>query len=153
MTPDNSQLGDKSSKGKGDLFADSLLQSLEQQPALYSAFQAQAFSADVGFDFANIDLVVGKVKEEHAEVLEAFDRRDADFAHYAEEIGDCFFALVNLCRHSGVDPEGLLKENVRKYLLRCKYIEDQLRQEQKNWADIPLDEIYRRWKEAKKLGL
>ena len=142
-----------SPEADNDLFADRLLEGLKHDPALLSAYQAQDLSARVGFDFANIGLVIGKVKEEYAEVLEAFDKRDEDFEHYTEEIGDCFFALVNLCRHSGIDPEQLLKDNVKKYLLRCKYIEDQLLQEKKNWADLPLDEIYRRWKEAKKTGL
>jgi len=136
-----------------DFFSERLLAKLEDTPALSIAYEAQDVSARVGFDFKNIDLVMGKVLEETREVQSAFENRDADFVHFSEEVGDCFFALVNLCRHAGLDPESLVRENSRKYLLRCKFIEDHLRATGRKWADMSLDEIYRSWKEAKMSGL
>lgn len=141
------------SNNRDDFFAQRLLSDLSHQPALSSAFLVQDLSAKVGFDFRNIDLVVKKVREEHEELLEAYRGRHHNPEHYREELGDVFFALVNLCRHSGVDPEALVKENVRKYLLRCDFIEEKLRSEGKRWRDLTLDEIYQAWREAKASGL
>lgn len=58
--------------------------------------------------------------------------------------------FVNACE---VSPDEVMKKNVNKYLVRCQFIEDQLQSEAKTWRDISLDEIYRRWKEAKQAGL
>ncbi len=136
-----------------DFFADNLLTVLEKTPSLTAAFVAQDKSAQVGFDFKSIDIVMSKVQEECREVQAAFDEREKDLPHFHEEIGDCFFVLVNLCRHAHVDPEMLLRDNTRKYLLRCKFIEDRLRAEGKQWSDMTLDQIYAAWKDAKKSGL
>ncbi len=84
---------------------------------------------------------------------EAFEHRSTGFSHFAEELGDCLFAIVNLARWTGLDPEKLLNDNVTKYLKRCSFIEDNLSQAGKQWQDISKDEIYRLWKEAKKSGL
>lgn len=121
--------------------------------ALDATYVAQKCSANVGFDFQSLDLVVDKVREELREVLEAFERREADPGHFAEEIGDCFFVLVNLCRHVGLDPEELLRSNVEKYLERCRFVEAELHRRQKGWRDAPLDMIYQLWREAKEKGL
>ena len=147
-TPNNEQRTTGS-----DFFADQLMAALPSTPSLTAAFQAQDRSATVGFDFANIELVMGKVLEEMREVEAAFQERDKDPGHFAEEIGDCFFVLVNLCRHAKLDPEALVRENARKYLARCQFIEAKLRASNENWNSVPLQEIYRMWKEAKKSGL
>ncbi len=136
-----------------EFFSDRLLAALTQSSALAVALEAQEKSADVGFDFKDIGIVMSKVHEEFQEVQAAFETREKDLAHFHEEIGDCFFVLVNLCRHAKVDPEKLLQANVQKYLLRCKYIEDLLMQSGRKWTDMSLEEIYATWKEAKKSGL
>src|SRR6266700_2559186 len=116
-------------------FADNVVSQLSGLTALDATYVAQKCSADVGFDFVNIDLVINKVREEIREMLEAFDLRGKDPEHYAEELGDCFFALVNLCRHSGLDPEELVRANTRKYLARCQYVEEALKSSRESWKD------------------
>ena len=138
---------------KSDFFVDELLDQMGNMSGLNVIFRAQSDSAKVGFDFTDIDLVRNKVIEEVREMLEAFDNRKDDLMHFREELGDCFFALINLCRHIGADPESLARENAVKYLARCKYIEDHLREAGKYWRDLTLDEMYALWKQAKQSGL
>ena len=91
--------------GSDGRFVESVAAEFDNLSALDATYVLQKCSANVGFDFANIGLVVNKVQEEVREVLEAFEHRDTDPQHYAEELGDCVFALVNLCRPSGLDPD------------------------------------------------
>jgi uncharacterized protein YabN with tetrapyrrole methylase and pyrophosphatase domain len=135
-----------------DYFAEDLLQRLDETPALRSAYLAQKLSADVNFDFREISLVFAKVAEEHRELVEAYEDRNTDRQHFEEELGDNFFVLVNLCRWVGVDPEELLRANTRKYLVRCKFVEDRLKERGDLWNSVSLDEIYQLWKEAKLQG-
>lgn len=58
--------------------------------------------------------------------------------------------FVNAC---DVHSDEVMKRNVNKYLIRCQFIEDQLQGQNKTWRDISLDEIYKRWKQAKQAGL
>lgn len=139
--------------GEVDFFADRLLEDLNSTSPLRVAYEAQDESAKVGFDFKNIELVMERVADEWREATEAFDNRDQDFAHFRDEVGDCFFALVNLCRHANLDPEELIRENTAKYLKRCQFIEHRLKSEDKIWADLSLEQVYAAWREAKKSGL
>ena len=138
---------------QSDFFADEVIKKADEISALDLILRAQSDSATVGFDFANIDIVREKVEEELREMIEAFRDRDTDFEHFAEELGDCFFALVNLCRHAGIDPESLARQNAIKYLARCKYIEEKLRETEQCWRDLTPQQIYVLWKEAKQSGL
>lgn len=136
-----------------DYFAKSLMHESESMTALRYAYEAQVKSAKVGFDFDSIETVMGKVEEEISETREAFEERDSDKEHFVEEIGDCLFVIVNLCRWAEIDPEEVLKANVHKYLKRSAYVEDKLIDESKEWKDVDISWIYAAWKEAKKSGL
>lgn len=137
-----------------DYFATNLLNAGNLTPgALTFAEKAQVESAKVDFEFEKIESVMGKVTEEYDEMVEAFENRDQDFEHFKEEIGDCFFSLVNLCRWTGISAEEVLHSNVQKYLKRCQHMEESFRQEGKNWKDASEEDIQKFWKEAKKSGL
>lgn len=104
---------------------------------------------DAGFDFEDILLAMKRVNEEFRELDETFNSLENDFQHFAEELGDCFFALVNVCRHAGLDPEELLKSNTNKYLDRCFQVENQLRIAGQSWKSNSLQEIDEMWWIAK----
>lgn len=137
---------------KPDYFVDNLLKDFDSSSALDAIFKAQDDCAKVGFDFKSIENVIAKVKEEHQEIVEAYDQIESDKQHFAEELGDNFFALVNLARHTGLNPEEICKANAKKYILRCKFIEDRIKSEGKAWKDMQLDEIQAYWREAKRNG-
>lgn len=116
-------------------------------PALLRAIKLQNRAAKVGFDWPHVDFVFDKVAEEIAELKSAPpDKR-------AEEIGDLFFALANVARHYGIDPEGALRSANTKFERRFQYIEDALERIGKTPSMSNLDEMDGFWDEAKNTGL
>jgi len=131
-------------------FSESLIRSGGPMHPIDLAFRAQDDTSKVGFDFADIDSVFKKVLEEHEELSDAYLKRHDDWDHFVDEVGDCFFALTNLCRFIGLHPSEVIRRNLSKYLNRCKYIEDHLSESQQNWASLEPKEIKTLWERAKK---
>ena len=69
-------------------------------PALIQAQEYQDRAARVGFDWPEIEGVLDKIAEEIQEVREAANEEEL-----AAELGDLFFALVNLARWKKMDAE------------------------------------------------
>ena len=72
-----------------------------------------------------------------------------DNAHLAEETGDLLFAVVNLARHAGADPEMALRGTNAKFEKRFAYIERTLAAKGRSLADATLQEMDALWDEAK----
>ena len=115
-------------------------------PALEQAQEYQDRAARVGFDWPEIDGVLDKVKEEIDEIKNA----ETDF-ELASEIGDLFFALVNLARWKHVDAESALRGTNVKFKKRFAYIEQSAKKQERNLSELSLDEMESLWQEAKKL--
>ncbi len=49
----------------------------------------------------------------------------SDAAATEAEIGDLFFALINVCRLYGIDPEAALERTNKKFISRFEYMEQQ----------------------------
>ena len=114
-------------------------------PALSQAQEYQDRAARVGFDWPEIEGVLDKVKEEIEEIKHA----ESDF-ELASEIGDLFFALVNVARWKNVDAESALRGTNKKFKQRFGYIEEQVKKEGRNLTDLNLEEMDALWNEAKK---
>lgn len=57
---------------------------------------------------------------------------------------------IRLAQAHGFDASTLLRENVRKYLIRCQAIEQLAEQDGKQWTDLAdSNEIVAYWKKAK----
>ncbi|MCL2474454.1 MAG: nucleoside triphosphate pyrophosphohydrolase, partial [Alphaproteobacteria bacterium] len=69
--------------------------------------------------------------------------------HIQEELGDVLFAVVNLCRKLGVDPESALRQTNRKFQTRFTHIETALEKSGKRIQDASLEEMEALWQEAK----
>ncbi|MDD3894135.1 MAG: MazG nucleotide pyrophosphohydrolase domain-containing protein, partial [Syntrophomonadaceae bacterium] len=69
------------------------------------------------------------------------------------EMGDVFFALVNVARIKGIDPEAALQKSNDKFLRRFNYIEDKIKSQDKNFEDFSLEQLDAIWDEAKIKGL
>ena len=113
-------------------------------PALGQAQEYQDRAARVGFDWPEIEGVLDKVKEEIEEIKNA----ESDF-ELASEIGDLFFALVNVARWKNVDAESALRGTNRKFKQRFGYIEQQTGKEGRNLSDLTLEEMDMLWNRAK----
>jgi tetrapyrrole methylase family protein/MazG family protein len=115
-------------------------------PALAQADQYQRRAARVGFDWTEIEGVLDKVREELDEVRSAPD----DQAR-GRELGDLFFALVNLTRWYDLDAETILREANGRFLERFSYIEAAARSQGRAITDLTLDEMEALWQAAKRL--
>jgi tetrapyrrole methylase family protein/MazG family protein len=121
-------------------------------PGLMKAWKLQKKAARVGFDWSDIRDVFGKVEEELRELEEAMSTQTAEAKmHQMEELGDLLFAVVNLSRFLGVDPEEALALTNVKFVRRFSYIEDQLRLRGVSFEQTDLAEMEAYWQEAKKI--
>jgi ATP diphosphatase len=115
-------------------------------PALTRALKLQAKASQVGFDWNDPRAVLRKIREEADEIEAALD---GDGADAAAEVGDLFFAVVNLARHLYADPEAVLRQTNRKFERRFSSIERALSAQGKAPQDATLAEMDALWEEAK----
>jgi uncharacterized protein YabN with tetrapyrrole methylase and pyrophosphatase domain len=73
----------------------------------------------------------------------------ADAKEFAAELGDLFFALVNLARWKNVDAESALRGTNIRFKERFGYLENKARAQGKNLSDMTIDEMEILWQEAK----
>lgn len=116
-------------------------------PALMRAQKLGKTAAKVGFDFDSAGEAFSKITEESAEVVEAMEQ--GDHAHIEEELGDLLFAVVNVCRLSGVDAEEALERSNKKFAGRFRALENTLRAQNKDFSDCSVSEMNEIWDEIK----
>jgi ATP diphosphatase len=117
-------------------------------PALTRAEKLQKRLSSVGFDWNSPKLVLGKIAEEAAEVVEAHES-GAPAEEVAGEIGDLLFVVANLARHLKVDPEAALRTTNSKVVRRFNWIEAELARDGRAAAGTPLEELEALWQRAK----
>ena len=120
-------------------------------PALLKSYRVQEKSADVGFEWKDIQGVDEKLAEETAEFNAA--RASGDIKQIEEELGDMLFVLVNLGRRLGVSAESALNKTVEKFMKRFEYIEKRLAENGSSPQQSNLEEMdgfYEEYKSKKK---
>ncbi|HXB76424.1 MAG TPA: nucleoside triphosphate pyrophosphohydrolase [Bradyrhizobium sp.] len=126
----------------------SLLSDLKAgQPALARAMALQRKASTVGFDWNDPHAVLRKIREEADEIEAALERGDA--SELESETGDLLFAVVNMARHVGVDPEMALRGTNAKFERRFGYIERALASRGRSLSSASLEEMDSLWNEAK----
>ena len=118
-----------------------------QLPSLRRAETVQARAARVGFDWSDIADVVRKVEEELGEVQEALASGNAEHVH--DELGDLFFALVNLCRFRQVDAESALESTIRKFTRRFHEVERRIHADGLSLEECTLEQMDAHWDQIK----
>jgi len=116
-------------------------------PALSQAQEYQDRAARVGFDWPEIEGVLDKIAEEIDEVKRATNEEEL-----TDELGDLFFALVNLARWKKVDAESALRGTNLKFKKRFAYVEQGAKKQERDLSSLPLDEMESLWQEAKQRG-
>ncbi|MET0361932.1 MAG: nucleoside triphosphate pyrophosphohydrolase [Sphingobium sp.] len=114
-------------------------------PALMRALKLQKRAARTGFDWPDTQGVKAKIIEEIEELDAAASADEIE-----DEAGDLLFALVNLVRHKGVDPEVALRRANAKFETRFRMMETLAGE---RFAALSLDEKEALWAEAKRRGL
>lgn len=117
-------------------------------PALLRAYKIQEKAARVGFDWPDASGAVDKLKEEIDEFKKA-----VDIDQMKEEMGDIFFALVNIARMKGIEPEEALQATNDKFVRRFNYVEEKVKASSQDFSAFTLEELDHFWEEAKKTGL
>lgn len=135
----------------------SMLDSISRSlPALMEAEKIQRRAARVGFEWDDVAGAWEKVREElnelHAAMTEPDTEPDADRrAALEEEWGDVLFALVNVARYIGIDPELSLRAANGKFRRRFAYIETKAQQLGRPLDEMSLEEMDALWDESKQV--
>ena len=116
-------------------------------PALTRALKLQIKAARVGFDWNDPLAVLAKIAEEADEIEAEIANGDRTAAQ--AEVGDLLFAVVNLARHLGIDPETALRGSNLKFECRFAAIEQALAARGKTPMQATLTEMEELWTAAK----
>lgn len=135
----------KSQEGKKDK-PKNLLDIPRVLPALLRALKLQEKAARVGFDWPDIEGAWQKVAEELDEVQKAATPQEQK-----EEVGDAFFAFVNVARFLEVNPEEALDAANEKFRRRFGYIDAKRQEKNLTWQDLDLAMMDLWWVEAKRM--
>jgi MazG family protein len=133
-------------------------------PALLRAHEMSTRAAAVGFDWDRPADVLAKIEEEVAELREAVERSgslvtaapgaDSDGSraarrHVEEEMGDLLFALANLSRKLGVEPEAALRRSDDKFAKRFTELERRFGARGESLAEAGLARMEDEWARIK----
>jgi MazG family protein len=119
-------------------------------PSLLRAYEVSARAAAVGFDWARPTDVLDKIEEEVAEVRrEVESGATGDLSRAEEEMGDLLFAIANLSRRLGIEPETALRRATEKFTARFDAVEQALAARGTGLAEATLAEMEVEWQRVK----
>lgn len=117
-------------------------------PELLRASKLTRKAAKVGFDWPDHAGVIDKIREETHEVEETLTMADDD-PRVAEELGDLLFAVVNLCRRRGVNPEVALHTANQKFIRRFNAVEQDIAARRTPLGEASLEQLEAAWQRVK----
>lgn len=117
-------------------------------PALSYAAKVGRKASKVGFDWPDVSGALPKVTEETGELVEAIDADDE--AEIDAELGDLLFAVVNVARHVGVDPELALRRAADKFRRRFEGVEQLAAERSIELKGAPVAVLDELWNEVKR---
>ena len=119
-------------------------------PALLRAYEIGSRAAAVGFDWAQAADVLDKIEEEVTELRQAVESGATGHLSPAEEeMGDLLFAIANLSRKLGIEPEAALRRATEKFTARFDAVERALEARGRSPATASLEEMEAEWKRVK----
>ncbi|MGG0412476.1 nucleoside triphosphate pyrophosphohydrolase [Peribacillus simplex] len=141
-------------KGSETKAPQSILDGIEKSlPNLLRAEEYQKRAAKVGFDWDEVSEAWKKVREEVQELEEEILSPNRDVERIKSELGDLFFALVNISRYYDIQAEEAVYKANQKFHQRFTYIEECIQRADKKFEDYTLEELDSYWDEAKAKGL
>lgn len=114
-------------------------------PPLSAAMKISQKAAEVGFEWENVEGIWQKVHEELNEFQHAIAHETPE--EQQAELGDIFFALIQIARWYKLDPSEGLKGTNQRFIQRLQKIEALT---DRPLCDYTLDELEILWQQAKK---
>ena len=118
-------------------------------PSLLRAYKIGKRVAAVGFDWATTTDVIAKIEEEVAELRESLATEPHSAARAEEEMGDLLFAIANLSRKLGIEPEAALRKANEKFTKRFTRMEDSFEASGRSLDAATLEEMESEWRKIK----
>lgn len=114
-------------------------------PALMACQKISKRAVKVGFEWDKVETLVDCIKSEYDEFFEAV--KTGDKSAMEDEMGDIFFATVNLARWYKIDAEQSLLRANSKFMKRFRMME---KLAEKPLEEYSFEEYDKLWKKAKK---
>jgi MazG family protein len=122
-------------------------------PALLRAYEVGSRAAAVGFDWDRAEDVLAKIEEEVAEVRHEVEAgATGHLSRAEEEMGDLLFAIANLSRKLGIEPEAALRRATEKFTARFETMETALAARGRPLSEATLAEMEAEWGRVKASG-
>ena len=136
-------------KGASGQSASALGELPQGLPALLKAYKLGKRAAGVGFDWARASDVVAKIEEEVTELRQTLGEDPSNAARAEEEMGDLLFAIANLSRKLGIEPEAALRKANQKFTRRFQAMESTIASSGRRLEAMTLEELETTWQQAK----
>ncbi|WP_448570459.1 nucleoside triphosphate pyrophosphohydrolase [Trichothermofontia sp.] len=134
-------------KGESDrppLLSTTLQRYAQTLPPLLASEKISRKAAAAGFEWACLEDVWGKVHEELNELKQAVEHQSR--AEQEAELGDLFFALIQIARWQHIDPMAALQGTNQRFIQRLARME---RLSDRPLADCTIAELEALWQQAK----
>ena len=125
-------------------------------PALLYARKVQRRAAAISFEYPDTAGALADLDDEIRELKEAIDAADGDAQaagepdpHVVGEVGDVFFAAVNVARRLNVDPELALRWMADRFVARVERAEQLAAAEGRTFSELGLEDQDRYFDRAK----
>ena len=119
-------------------------------PSLLRAYEISARAAAVGFDWARATDVLDKIDEEVLELRhEVESGATGHLSRAEEEMGDLLFAMANLSRKLGIEPEAALRRANDKFTRRFEAVERAFYERGASLQGATLQEMEDEWQRVK----
>jgi MazG family protein len=119
-------------------------------PSLLRAYEISSRAAAVGFDWTRAADVLDKIDEEVAELRREVEAgATGHLSRAEEEMGDLLFAMANLSRKLGVEPEAALRRANEKFTARFDAVERAIASRGGSLGAATLAEMEAEWESVK----
>ncbi len=116
-------------------------------PSLNRAQRVSSRAAAHGFEWPDTETLLEKFREEALELEEAV--RSEDKEHIAEELGDVFFMLINICRRHNLYGEDIMHQATDKFIRRYTGMERLIRNDGKSITELNSKDHLCYWQQTK----
>jgi nucleoside triphosphate diphosphatase len=118
-------------------------------PALLRAYKIGRRAAAVGFDWTTSADVMDKIEEEVRELRETLTDAPDNSDRAEEEMGDLLFAIANLSRKLGIEPEAALRKASEKFTGRFTAMERRIADSGRPMTEMSIEELEEEWQRGK----